>query len=667
MAEQGTLSSTSISALRVPCRYAGKCKGACQHLGDTIFSPATNPGIFADMECVRDQRRRNFYVFLVVAAIVTILAFAVAYVWEERRGRTDLQVLGSEHLNGAISRLEREIGKYGVLPLTIAMDRDVSSFLENPDKAGRTDAMNEYLARLNNAAGTMQAYIIDPTGRVVASSNWKEPTSFLSRNLSYRPYFQNARADSVTGYYGIGTTANAPGYFLATAIERAGFRIGVVAIKIDLEQLEIDWLGGLDQLTMMTDSNRVIVLSSRRGWKYHSLGELAPAKLEELNRSRQYNGYVMHALQWHPLAAASDGAQFMEIGDATGVRSYLAESRFVPAVGMELMVLADYSNVKLRAAERAAIVAVLALLAVLCLRIFHQRRLAIQERLLAREVLQEAYNHLTEQFEERNRQLRTSNEDLRREVAERIQASKRLQSFQDEMIRTENLAVIGQLSAGLAHEINQPLAALSTLSENAVRFLEINDLGTVRHNLERICDLVHRMGVLTGQLRSFARRTDGETVPVNVEHSIENAVALLGHRVSKEQMEIIIEKPDGPVQAYGDAVRLEQVLVNLLSNAMDALSGNGEPRIHITMHLNGDKAIIEVSDNGHGLNNAVMERLFEPFFTTKKTSGLGLGLAISQDIVRRFGGDLTAETGQEGGALFRVILHAVIAEEKTNV
>jgi two-component system C4-dicarboxylate transport sensor histidine kinase DctB len=215
----------------------------------------------------------------------------------------------------------------------------------------------------------------------------------------------------------------------------------------------------------------------------------------------------------------------------------------------------------------------------------------------------------------------------------------------------------------LAHEINQPLAALSTLSENAIRFLELNDTGTVKHNLGRICDLVRRMGVLTGQLRSFARRTDGEVEPVNLELSVESAIALLGHRLKKENVQVALLKPAHPVQAMADGVRLEQVLVNLISNAMDALSGNGEPKVGIAFFQEGDRAIIEVTDNGHGLSAEVLARLFEPFFTTKKTSGLGLGLAISQDIIRGFGGDLTAANRDCGGAMFRIVLPAAPTKE----
>jgi two-component system C4-dicarboxylate transport sensor histidine kinase DctB len=330
---------------------------------------------------------------------------------------------------------------------------------------------------------------------------------------------------------------------------------------------------------------------------------------------------------------------------------------------MDLTVLVDHTTIELQAAERAGMAAILILLAAVSVRIINHRRLTVQERLSARKALQDAYDHLKRRFEERNRQLKVTNEELRKEVSDRIVAARKLQSFQDELIRAENLAVIGQLSAGLAHEINQPLAALSTLSENAVRFLELNDTGTVKYNLQRICDLVQRMGVLTGQLRSFARRTEGEIEPVNLELSVESAIALLGHRIKQENVLIDVRKPQSTVEALAEGVRLEQVLVNLISNAMDACSGHGQPRIEISFTRDGERAIMEVADNGCGLTADVQEKLFEPFFTTKKSSGLGLGLAISKDIIKGFGGELTASNGDSGGAVFRIVLPAVKTKE----
>jgi C4-dicarboxylate-specific signal transduction histidine kinase len=640
----------------VACRYAARCGGACQQFDVAIFEP----GKFTTMSCVLHHRRRDAIWFSIATAIVTLLTFWAVYTLAVQQQLADFKQLGDQRLEHSIARLNREIDKFGIIPLTIALDSNVPEFFNvGAGDQAAVQAMNQYLTRLNLAAGTLQTFLIDTNGQVISSSNWADKDSFIGRKIAYRPYFQNARPGKIYGYYAIGTTGDAAGYYLATELVKDGHRIGVVAVKIDLEQLGDDWAAGFERPMLMYDANNVVVLSSRKDWTYRSLGPISPDKMIELNSTQQYNRHIFASLDWQASAPMQDHSAFIKVTEGKQSRTYLADTRFLPNVSMTLSVLSDYTALTQQAGEQAATVAIVIVLGALFLYIAHQRRLVIQERLLARDALQEAYNHLERQFEHRSQQLRDANTELRHEVQERVQAAKRLENVQNELIRTENLAVIGQLSAGIVHEINQPLAALSTLSENSVRFLELNDTSTVRHNLQRICDLVRRMGMITGQLRSFARRTDGEAEVVDVQHSIETTLLLLSHRTHKENIAIVVKPAAQSVQVLVDPVRLEQVLVNLISNAMDALHGNGEARIDIGARLEGDKAIIDVADNGHGLSAPVLEKLFEPFFTTKKTSGLGLGLAISQDIIRRFGGELEAFNGSNGGAVFRITLNPV--------
>ncbi|WP_170149724.1 ATP-binding protein [Rhodoplanes roseus] len=280
------------------------------------------------------------------------------------------------------------------------------------------------------------------------------------------------------------------------------------------------------------------------------------------------------------------------------------------------------------------------------------------ERDAARQALERAYENLEDKVEARNSELRIANAALQAEVEERAQANRQLKSMQEELIRTENLAVIGQLSAGIAHELNQPLAALSTLSENAVRFLDLGDEATVRGNLERVVRLVDRMGILTSRLRSFARRTGGEREVVDLGRSVESALALLGHRHDREPMKILLEPSEAPIHVHANAVRIEQILVNLVSNAFDATRATSGAVAVIAWTARDGRAILTVRDNGPGFAPDILTRIFEPFFTTKGKAGggLGLGLAISADIARIYGGSLTAADGPQGGAVFTLDL-----------
>ncbi|MDR3515380.1 MAG: ATP-binding protein [Azospirillaceae bacterium] len=285
-------------------------------------------------------------------------------------------------------------------------------------------------------------------------------------------------------------------------------------------------------------------------------------------------------------------------------------------------------------------------------------RLYLVERDTARAALEHANEDLEDKVERRNAELRIANENLQQEIIERTQAAQRLKTMQEELVRTENLAAIGQLSAGIAHELNQPLAALGTLSENAVRFLERGDNDTVRFNLDRIVHLVQRMGVLTGRLRSFAGRSGGEIETIDVARSVDSALALLGHRIRAEV--IAIDAPPTPVLIRANAIRFEQILVNLVGNALDATDRTAAPRVTISWGETADGITVRITDNGDGLTPEMAARVFEPFFTTKKDrGGLGLGLAISADIARSFGGSLTGAGRPEGGAVFTLTLPAL--------
>jgi phosphoglycerate-specific signal transduction histidine kinase len=279
------------------------------------------------------------------------------------------------------------------------------------------------------------------------------------------------------------------------------------------------------------------------------------------------------------------------------------------------------------------------------------------ERDTARAALEQANEDLEEKVEARNAELIEANRHLQAEIEERIRAAETLKSMQEELVRTENLAVMGQLSAGIAHELNQPLAALSTISDNARRLMELGRVDLLDENLERISKLVERMGVLTARLRSFARRTGAERENVEIGASVDNALALIGHRLSGDALRVVLEPPAEPLWVRANAIRIEQILVNLIGNALDATRDAAEPSAIIAWGVVDGRAVLTVRDNGAGMSEETLARIFEPLFTTKKNGGgLGLGLAISADIARVFGGTLTATSAPGHGAVFTLSL-----------
>jgi len=634
------------------CRYWERCTGPCQRIAMDVSDPAE----LSDLACIRSFRRRDAIVYLALTAVVTVLCFIGAYRYFFAKGIDALDAAAGRALSLYTQRLEREIDKFGMLPLATSMNRDVIDYLGGDRSTARSDALTRVLRALNDGTGALQTYAIDATDHVVASSNRDEPGSFVGRDVSYRPYVQRAKAGHVEGYYAVGTTGNTAGYYLATAVEDNGRRLGIVATKIGLDRLERYWLGGVERPVVVLDGNGVVVLSSRPEWKYHVAGALSDAQRQRLYDTQQYNRAQLQPLAWQSVMPSFGDKRFVRVGLPGNLHDYLAVSTVAPSLAMRLVVLADPAEARRLAFAEAGLVAILVALVALSMHIVYEKRLTAHEQRLAREALHAAYERLKGQFERRSAELRVANQGLRREVAERIESERKLRNYQDELIRTENLAVIGQLSAGLAHEINQPLAAMATLSENAVRFLQRGDRDTAEFNLGRIGELVARMSTLTGRLRSFARRSDGEIAAMPLAVSIESALALLNHRLKKDHVELHVVAP--PLRAFCEVVRLEQVLVNLLSNAIEAMETSETRAIDIRLRREGEHAVIEIRDTGIGLSDTVQAKLFEPFFTTKKASGLGLGLAISTDIATSFGGSLTAHNRPEGGALFRLTLRA---------
>lgn len=601
------------------------------------------------------MKKVTFYLYLLFSFAISLLAgYAVySHTWSQQ-----LQQRQQESTRRLVSHsqaLVHEVDKYGLLPMAASNDEVLLDALYHPTDFQRQSKANAYLKRLNNGAGALQSYLVGDNGNVIASSNWDQPDSFVGRNLSYRPYIQQARANRVSTFYAVGTTGNTSGYFLAIGVYRGNQRLGVVAIKIGLEQLELLWHNAIEQL-LMSDSHGVVVLSTMRRWKYHSLEPLSATVRHELESTQQYNKEVIKPPIWRRKAVLNPQAMLVEMGSGRYKTEYLAVSQTLPVSGMTLTMLNDTHDLYALALTRALTASVIVGFMCLLLHAFKLWQMSLRAEAAAKQVLQEAHDHLEEQVEQRSAQLRAANDNLKREIEERIQAAKQVQQFQNELIRTENLAVIGQLSTGLAHEINQPLAALAALSVNAVRFLEINDTDNIKHNLERIVDLVTRLGDLTVRLKSFARRPEGERESVSVGLAIDNALFLLNHRLKKTPIQLHLSEAQPGLSVWCDAVRLEQVLVNLISNAIDAQENITEPGIAIQWEAREGQVVIQVRDNGPGLSDSVKAHIFEPFFTTKKTTGLGLGLALSSDIIKVYGGQLTADNHPQGGAVFTITL-----------
>ena len=601
---------------------------------------------------------------LVALALLTALLVAgvtlVTYQISQRVGLAELQSTGRHRLDLYAASLEREIVKYAYFPGTLELERDVLDLFTARERDGRSAKANHYLEQLNDRAGTLAIYVMDERGRVLASSNWRRPDSYVGEDLSFRPYFREAISSGSGRFFGIGTTRSEPGYYLSSALSASDRTLGVAIVKVSLEQLEKSW-STVEAPVIVADENGVIILSSVPDWKFTTLRPIDEATRRAFDRTQQYNRRALQPLGVSETASLTRGARLVRMAkkhqEMVSVYpvdgQFLAQSQPLSGSPWTLTVFSSLDQVNSMSAIRSAVGGISTILLVIVGTLIYQRRRHLRASLTAREALQKAHDELERKVEERTVDLSAANVQLQDEIAERVRAEQTLRGAQDELIQAGKLAVIGRLSAGIAHELNQPLAALRTLSGNATRFLERGDTATARSNLERIAQLADRMGLITGQLKTFAHKSSGQPQAVDVRQEVANAIALLEQRTHSADARIATRFAEGALYALCDANRLQQVLVNLLGNALDAMSQEPHPRVEVSAEVHGAMIRLEVRDHGPGLSAEAQSRLFEPFFTTKEAGvGLGLGLAISAGIVGDFGGTLCGANHPGGGALF---------------
>jgi two-component system C4-dicarboxylate transport sensor histidine kinase DctB len=265
-------------------------------------------------------------------------------------------------------------------------------------------------------------------------------------------------------------------------------------------------------------------------------------------------------------------------------------------------------------------------------------------------------------FQRESAELRQLNLRLQREIAEREKVEKTLQVAEQTLAQSSKLAVLGEMSAAVSHELNQPLAAMKTYLAGARLLLQRKRPEEALSSFQRIDDLIDRMGAITRQLKSYARKGSDAFEPVDTRAALSSALAMMEPQLKTRKITINRTIPSEPAMILGDRLRLEQVIINLLRNALDATKGVRDPTIEIVLAL-GETVRLTIRDNGPGIEN--LDDLFEPFYTTKSPGdGVGLGLAISSGIVNDLGGRLTARNAATGGAVFELRLPVINTDVK---
>jgi len=424
-----------------------------------------------------------------------------------------------------------------------------------------------------------------------------------------------------------------------------------VVLKVDLEPLEQDWTRA-EERVVVADANGVAFLASRPELKYGLMASLSPDAAQAIDVQHQYPASALHAVDYSVERELSQDARIVRLHTSAPNTRFLMQTLAMPSDDWTIYYLSDLATVDAQARDSAIKASVALVAATLLLLYLRQRRLAHRATLASRDEL-EAQVHA-----------RTT--DLRAEIAERQKAEKVLREAQDELVHAGKMAALGQMSAAIAHELNQPLTAMQTFLASTRVLLEEGEEGEAAENLVLLEELGQRLSRITGQLRGFSPRRSGRSERVALALAIERALLLCEGRVRLERVEVDMQVPPG-ASVLAERTRIEQIVLNLVRNALDAMTKKEARCLSIRVVEGGERCTIRVGDTGEGIREEHLARLFEPFFTTKGDSeGLGLGLSVTYGIVRELGGSIRVESAVGVGSTFIVELPRYDPQMSTN-
>lgn len=592
------------------------------------------------------------------AAWMACAVVAVTLAGDSARRRAEAELMRQADAAAALHAavLRSELEKHRSLPVTLADDFELEALLIHGGPA-RTEHMNIKLERLANQTRAAVIYVLDTQGVAKAASNWRLPISFLNGDYGFRPYFNDAMAQGSAEFFSLGTVSGRPGLYLSRRMDDpSGRPLGVVVVKVEFDALEAEWRAS-GEPAYVVDARGVTLITSIPEWRFRTVRPLDGTARQLSLADRNLEDEALRPLSFQ---TPEDGAPRLvraTVGDRP--ERWMHASIDTATPGWTLHLLAPARGVVESAASSARIQAALIVTLIAMLGgIWLRRR---QQAAAQREAEVQAVLELERRIDERTTELREANAALNRQIRERRRAEVAREQMRDELTQAGRLAVLGQIAASVAHEINQPVAVIQTQAESASVWLERADLRHTQSALDRIRDMTVRIGAITRELRAFSRKSEVRMEAVPLSDAIDGALVLVGGRLRAGGVEIRREAglADGAAGAVrADRVRLEQVIVNLLQNAAEALEAQSNAVVTLSAVRQGGRVRLTLADNGPGVATSVRKHLFTPFVTTRP-KGLGLGLVICRDIVAGFGGELIlAEREAGAGAVFVVDLKA---------
>jgi two-component system, NtrC family, C4-dicarboxylate transport sensor histidine kinase DctB len=567
-----------------------------------------------------DETQADGMSWMVKLAVGLLVLLAIGVVLVSNRLLTDRYTADTRsraevRLALYTGNLMSELQRTSVVPLLLSRDPELVQALRDSNFS----ATSAKLIALQAQIGVASIRLLDNNGRVVGATN----RNILGTNNRAEPYFVEAQRTKETIFSAVQRESGGFDFVYSRGVIDEGKVVGVIVVSVDLMKYERAW-AGLQDAVLVVDSEGTVILATEALWRGQPVGEALAL--------RDPPSAIARALQ-----VTADWAQNPPDAYVRGEAVMKTAAR-VPFRGWQIQTFTAYASVR----DRVNGILALQIMGFAIL-------MAFTFYILSRRAWSRSLS-----FQRESAELRALNVRLQRAIAEREKVQKDLEVAELTLAQSSKLAALGEMSAAVSHELNQPLAAMKTYLAGARLLLQRRRPEEALSSFQRIDDLIERMGAITRQLKSYARKGGEAFEEVDLRACVSSALAMMEPQLKARVVKISRGLPRQPVMVMADRIRLEQVIINLLRNALDATKDTKDPQIDILLSA-GETATLTVRDNGHGITD--LENLFEPFYTTKKPGeGVGLGLAISSGIVTDLGGRLTARNGDSGGAVFEMQL-----------
>ncbi|MEZ8493644.1 ATP-binding protein [Vibrio splendidus] len=592
---------------------------------------------------------------LLMAIYSLLMVFGGHWVWS-----TSHESLLNDHqskLDRFSVHISSQLDKFAHIPELLSKDKELVDALHSPSNSAQIELTNRYLEHVNSVIQASDTYLLDSIGTTIAASNWNQPHSFIRRNFAFRPYYQEAIQGNENQYFALGSTSGKRGYYYSYPVSYAAEIIGVIVVKMDLSLIEASWKGK-QSFFVADDKDQIVFMSSNPEWLFKSLQPLSQAQQARIQESRQYLDTKIESL--HFSGDFESATSNIESPHKLVQEQFFSSSRFLAEPKLTIRVFSPTHLVWWDLVAYLVVLSLIFAIIYLTMQLNHHRQ---QRRAQIDRLQSEAKQKLEFQVLERTSELHV-------EIKHRIETEHVLRQTQDELIQAAKLAVLGQMSASISHELNNPLAAIRSYADNGRLFLAKEKIDRVDDNLSRISALTDRMAKISHQLRSFAKKSTAEELhTLQILPVLHSSRELMKPQLKSERVKVneLPETFDACVLA--NAIQLEQVIINLLTNAIQAMEQQDDKQLAILLeiresdHQQASTLLIHVDDNGPGFTSSSSGDFFEPFHTTKK-NGLGLGLSISQQIISGINGKLVTGHSPLGGARFSIELPLVEQEQK---